>query len=444
MTLGGGPLDGALLEAVRVHPEADGPRLAVADALEAAGNGTADLIRVQCELSVLPRWDPARPALEARGRDLENRYAETWVTALGVPPVEVRLQRGFPGKAELTPGELLEHGRELTGKTPLVEIDISFDEEDLPDPALDALPDLDFVGAVHTLAFSDAWIPPESFGAILSSEAWAGVRTLMLGPPMCEPDMVRSLAAASARPPLTSMELWGGMHGVGDAGVVSVVTCADLPLERLALLSQAIGDDGVRAIISGPACAGLRELVLSTSSYAENTFTERSMSRLDEAPWLENLRTLAVGMMPVGSAVVGALGGTSRLTRLSLPRSGLGVADLERLMALPLWTDLEELTLGANSLGTRGAACLAAADRLPTVLDLKNCDIDGEALRVLSQAPGVGALDLRWNPLHEDDWRALLREGMLPRCRSLAADVRGWSSDLVEALRSHYPRVDLA
>jgi len=439
----GGPVESALLAAVLADPEADAPRLAVADALEAVGDGTADLIRVQCEVATLPRWDPARPALEARARDLENRFAEKWITALGVPPVDVRLRRGFPEKAELTPGDLLEHGRELSAKAPWVELDISFDEEDLPDPALNALGGLDFVGGIHTLTFSDAWMPPESFASMLSGPAWTGMRSLMLGPPMCEPDMIRAFASASARPPLTSIELWGGMHGVGDEGVASLVSCGDLPLQRLSLLSQGVGEDGVMALITGPACAGLRELVLSTSSYAENTFTDVSIARLDEAAWLENLRTLAVGMMPVGSAVIGALGGAGRLQRLSLPRSGLGPADLERLMVLPAWTGLEELTLGANSLGRAGAVCLAGADRLPTVLDLKNCDLDGEALRALASAPEVGAMDLRWNPLHEDDWLRLLRDDALPRCRSLAADGEGWTSELVEALRSHYPRVDL-
>jgi uncharacterized protein (TIGR02996 family) len=73
----------AFLQAIIESPDDDTPRLVYADWLE--GHGQPDrgaLIRVQCQLALLPADDPRRPEREARERELLKEHEQEWVGPL--------------------------------------------------------------------------------------------------------------------------------------------------------------------------------------------------------------------------------------------------------------------------------------------------------------------------------------------------------------------------
>src|SRR5690348_9287401 len=86
--------DEAFLRAVCAAPDDDTPRLVYADWLEENRQAErAEFIRVQCALAGAA--GPERPALEARQRELLERYGEEWARPLAGRVQEWRFHRGF-------------------------------------------------------------------------------------------------------------------------------------------------------------------------------------------------------------------------------------------------------------------------------------------------------------------------------------------------------------
>src|SRR5258708_6482639 len=91
--------EAAFLAAVREDPAGDTPRLVLADWLEDRGDSTgaarAELIRVQCELSL---WVPdlrRRTELQEREQQLLARHGEDWLGALRPFCRSWRFERGL-------------------------------------------------------------------------------------------------------------------------------------------------------------------------------------------------------------------------------------------------------------------------------------------------------------------------------------------------------------
>jgi uncharacterized protein (TIGR02996 family) len=68
----------AFLSAIRDDPDADGPRLVFADWLDDHGDPRAELIRLDCQLTALPRDDPRTADLQPRLRAWLDRYRNVW------------------------------------------------------------------------------------------------------------------------------------------------------------------------------------------------------------------------------------------------------------------------------------------------------------------------------------------------------------------------------
>src|ERR1043165_4115484 len=73
----------AFLAAILDQPEDMNVRLVFSDWLEEHSQPErAELIRVQCELTTMPRWHPGRLALSLRERTLLDRFAVQWRSEL--------------------------------------------------------------------------------------------------------------------------------------------------------------------------------------------------------------------------------------------------------------------------------------------------------------------------------------------------------------------------
>ncbi len=109
-----------LLDAVRLAPDDDGPRLIYADWLDAAGRPErADFIRVQLALARLPGHDPRRANLGRTEADLLARFADAWAEpfrGLATGPV---FRRGFVEEVKVTARQFLARPFELFAAGPV-------------------------------------------------------------------------------------------------------------------------------------------------------------------------------------------------------------------------------------------------------------------------------------------------------------------------------------
>src|SRR5688572_8551928 len=70
------------LNAIRVSPDDDTPRLVYADWLDEQGDPRGEAMRCGVMLARLPEDDPRRTALEQELRHLEERHAGAWLGPL--------------------------------------------------------------------------------------------------------------------------------------------------------------------------------------------------------------------------------------------------------------------------------------------------------------------------------------------------------------------------
>lgn len=97
------------------------------------------------------------------------------------------------------------------------------------------------------------------------------------------------------------------------------------------------------------------------------------------------------------------------LQRLSLFATALGPKGVKAFLDSLALPRLQHLHLGDNGLAVEGAKVLAAAKRLPAILDLSKNNLGAEGARVLAGSPalsGVQALVLNGNHIGDDGLRA--------------------------------------
>ena len=93
--------DDGFFHALQQDPNDDGLRLVYADFLEEHGDiasaARAELIRVQCELELLPGADPRYKTLEKRQQKLLNAWSKVWLEPLRKKYSQnAEFDRGFP------------------------------------------------------------------------------------------------------------------------------------------------------------------------------------------------------------------------------------------------------------------------------------------------------------------------------------------------------------
>jgi uncharacterized protein (TIGR02996 family) len=207
---------------------------------------------------------------------------------------------------------------------------------------------------------------------------------------------------------------------------VSLRKATDAHLERLAGLPElarlerldleGLHDEGFQALVASPNLSQLGALEVS-----QGALGPASMRALADASVAKSLRFLSVHRNPLedaGLAAVARWPAAGRLRTLRLTECAFGGEGLRELLASPLFSQLEELSVASN----RAAAGLGALARLPRASELRRLDLSGCAVRdadakVLASSPALPLLEelnLSRNSLEDAGATALARSGHLP------------------------------
>jgi uncharacterized protein (TIGR02996 family) len=263
-----------LLTAIRDEPDADEPRLILADWLEDHGEPLqAELIHVQCALARLPAFHEFRPDLEARERGLLQ---------LLDAPYPVQFRRGIRECAQVNAEALLTD----------------------PDRHLRSglIRDLSIIVGSQSEIRSVAGVPQLRFvrRLVLNAERltdWI-VATLLRSPHLQQLDSLRICCRRFTRralsrilellPTLRELDLRYCQLSTNDLlGLLPREPCS---LESLSLDYNRVGDEGVVALANCPHLAHLRELSLLSVG-----MTTSGLHALLQAPFAPCLETLSVG-----------------------------------------------------------------------------------------------------------------------------------------------------
>ncbi|MBA4188559.1 MAG: hypothetical protein C0467_11185 [Planctomycetaceae bacterium] len=276
----------ALLAAIWAQPHEDTPRLVYADWLQENGGpaqlARAEFIRVQCELELLPTYDPRYDELEAREQALQEEWSRQWHQPKKRSHRLVEFSRGFPVlslqqysvkrlvKLTATPlraAPLWRYhygttGRDLDallGWRNLHRLTMFALRSPLPKGWATRLVECPGLRNVSELAFIGCSITPEELKLVL--DAWVGRR-------------------------LTG--LW--------------------------LNECPVGDEGIKVLARHPAAAGLRLLRVHTAG-----FTSRGAKEIADSEYLDRVRVATFGHNRIGTT-----GGRHLLRWRALP----GIRDL--------------------------------------------------------------------------------------------------------------------
>jgi hypothetical protein len=174
-------------------------------------------------------------------------------------------------------------------------------------------------------------------------------------------------------------------NDLDDRGVERLAASRHLQLSSLGLGGNLVTDEGVRAIAAGPVCAGLRELDLTRVPFGDGlgTVVRDAVGLLGRLP----LRRLVLRGNPVGDVGAQAFSaGFDELRELDLGGAGLGPGGAWALAAAPALGALELLDLAGNPLGEAGARALAEAPFLPRAMSLvvTDCGLGDAAISSLA------------------------------------------------------------
>lgn len=356
-----------LLAAIWARPLEDAPRLMYADWLTETGHPErGDLIRAQCALARLPEDDPqARKLRGAALRALRGREG-TWKAHLPNHLKGGEWHRGFfqPHDNRGEPvGRVLHLPADEWHMVPtrrwfLTDAAVHWDEL-LASPNLDRLERFFFNGAVpagdwvaraiacpgfrnvcritlvglpigwaEVSALLTAWadhgiveidlngthLGDDGFAQLLAHPATATVRELRARNDGLTAEGVRHLAASSFRLPVPRVDLTA--NAIGDAGLEALLAWREFPRVHELLLAEAgITDAGAAALA---ACNGAREL--RGLWLGENAIGEAGARALADSPHLAKLDRLYLNANPIPQAALARLrerfGGALKSPRL--------------------------------------------------------------------------------------------------------------------------------
>lgn len=340
----------ALFQAILAAPDDDAPRLVYADWLDEAGDpDRAEFVRVQCRLARLPFYEPDHPGLRDRAAELYVRHMAEWQFDW-LPPRQV-FRRGFVEEVTLRADLFARHARALFEQTPLGAVHFT-DGPRYPSWRWDPVAALQGVGFA-----GEPWGPAED--ALGRGLEWPRLKWFRAANAPASAQFLRALG----RPALEALELAAPNFGGFDPA--SIFVTADLRTIRT-----------------------LRYDVPDDTPYSDR-LRARGVRILVEAGL--PLRRLDLGGQAVGDAGLSHLSRSADLEELSLARNEvgqIGTTGVEDLCASPHLTGLRVLDLSANPLGPAGVRELAAWPGLRRLrwLDLSNCGLTAAAGRPLAES----------------------------------------------------------
>jgi hypothetical protein len=180
---------------------------------------------------------------------------------------------------------------------------------------------------------------------------------------------------------------------LGDAGLARWLGSASHPRITELALAAGIGDRGASQLADDPRLAGLSSLALF-----RNAIGPEGLAALIGSPWLGGkLRRLLLGRNLFGEPGVRALAGDTALAGLELLDLDCNRLDGTAVAALvqaPLLRGVRSLNLSNNPIGARGCAALAACSHFQQLetLFLHGCSLDDDAVALLLRAPWLPQL----------------------------------------------------
>jgi uncharacterized protein (TIGR02996 family) len=359
-----------LLQAVREEPEADEPRLILADWLEeqpdAADNAHGRLIRVQCQLRGLPPQSAEAVQLRKEEESLRTNWLAAWLR--GIPTLKAApwFERGLV-RLTVRPGELFSRAM---ADWLLTEPSVWVDYLQLLEPSSSRVARLASLPLLDRLNSLDLWSLQngDGLGDLLSNPRLAHLRRLGLSfDQQGAWHSLDSLASWLPRVTLPRLRLlYLRSCGLIDVAVPVLFDWPSLfQLTDLDLNNNRLGDALALAVARPPVLAGTPPLTgLTRLSLSGTSLSAAGVTALASTPNLAGLRRLdlshnhlydGLGDLAVSAHLAG-------LTHLRLAQTNASERDLQALAASPYLQHIQELDLCGN--GSCVALRLRFGDRV--------------------------------------------------------------------------------
>lgn len=310
-----------LLAAVLAEPEADAPRLVLADWLSEQGDPRGEFISVQCELA---RGSPRALELHARETALLGVHGAQWLGPSGPDLLQVQFRRGFAECVEVLDSQAL--------------------------PQLEAF----FLSEpVTELVFTSTRLID---GARFAALEWL--------------ERLRSLEFRALRP-----------HAPGSLSVEQLTHLLDSrrlrKLRRLALIGQRVRDEGL-VMLAEQAPATLP--ALNALLVESDELTAKGVRALGGSRWSARLSELSLANDELRVDAVEVLADSrspGQLLRLNLGRNVLGNPGAVVLARAPRFSTLRSLALAKSRIGAPGLDALLSSEHLRQLTSL---DLEGNPI----------------------------------------------------------------
>jgi uncharacterized protein (TIGR02996 family) len=421
----------ALLNAVLADPDADAPRLVLADYLDEHGNpDRAEFIRVQCELAGLDEADPRRPGLEDREHELLEAHEIDWFVGwqhTGGAIREWEWHRGFLRSATVA-SWFVGEGRPLFDHHPITgwRDETAARNEYTTDPCW--LPKR-YLTRLRVLDFAHVGITPAGLDETFGQQELARLRGIDLSHNHGISRLADSLARWTCRRELRSLA-FGGRSGPNfqwaDAANETldvpafVAAMADAPLEDLAAFDCGLTSDGLRELLA--AFPRLRKLDVSDNPIAPDAY--RAFERADRSLWLHALDVSGTPLAGISLEPLLHAPACEHLRELDMNRCGSARKNMEVVAASPFWGRATAFRAHGGTIPafTLEPLCETAGPPALRLLDLADNYLRTAGVRLLCDAPWAGSLTwlaLSRNYLDDDALAAIATSGRFGHLRTL-------------------------
>ena len=254
-----------------------------------------------------------------------------------------------------------------------------------------------YIDYAPELISSDAWLSPSAMRVIAESASLKSVRELRVENERVG-DVVVAVVAACTPGRLGRLELVD--VGLTDDGADALARLPQLAgVTHLDLRANQLGPKGIGAICRSPYLAGLTTLAIGGRSYN---------------PYYDDKHVQAIGDDGL-AAIVGARA-FANVRELEVANAGVSPAGVAVLAGSPLAGRLRRLDLSTNELGIKGAEALAVA-HWPVLreLRLRRCALDDAAIEALARTDfrSLRDLDLSYNSVGPSGASALATSARL-------------------------------
>lgn len=238
-----------LLAAVLNDPTNDEPRKVYADELATENDPRGEFILVDIALDG-PLSIRKRQQLNLRRNELLTAHRKTWWGT-----AKIRTRHGF---AEALTGSLKQIATKLFDSDPIVEIQVSLDDE----AEVDKLIAAKWFPRIRRLIIRGQ-IGDDGFATLVGSRQTAYLESLNVTANEIGADGMSNLAP-SALPNLKTLVLSG--NAIGDDGLAALANWKRLPAIEMLYLSECeLSGEGIATLLAGPPLAKLQKLTLSNN-----------------------------------------------------------------------------------------------------------------------------------------------------------------------------------